>query len=67
MTIYMVQCDNTVYVAEALNNEDAVIRLFERMSVNPTEQLALANGRRQIKECRESLASTAEYREVCYV
>lgn len=67
MTIYMCPCDKVVYVAEALSVEEAMIRLFNRMAVDPIEQTALAYGRRQIKECREPLASVAEYREVCYV
>lgn len=61
--IYMCRCGNTIYVAEAMSNEEATIKLFNSIGRNPVEQLAMVHGLRPIKECSEALVSTPETRE----
>jgi hypothetical protein len=64
--IYLCQCDKVVYVAEAMSNEEATIKLFNNMVSNPKEQMAMTHGLRPIKECPEMLVSTPESREVLF-
>ena len=66
MSVYLCQCDNVVYVAEAMSNEEATIKLFNNMVRDPLEQLAMTHGLRTIKECPEMLVSTPELREALF-
>lgn len=64
--IYLCQCDNVTYVAEAMSNEEATIKLFNNMVRNPAAQKAMAYGLRPIRECTETVVSTPELREALY-